>query len=163
MEPPPQPVLLYDGDCGLCNGVVRRLLAADHAGRLHYAPLQGEPAQAYLKARGLPTEDFDSLVFVPDWHRPAAHPPLLRTDGALAAAHVAGGGWRRITWLRILPRGLRDFGYKLIARSRYALFGKYRPRPLANPEWAKRFLDSVGAVAPNGPSKALEGKRPYPF
>jgi predicted DCC family thiol-disulfide oxidoreductase YuxK len=42
--------------------------------------------------------------------------------------------------MRILPRGLRDFGYRLVARTRYALFGKYRARPLANPEWARRFL-----------------------
>ncbi len=140
MEPPPQPVLLYDGDCGLCNWIVRRLLAADRAGRLHYAPLQGEPAQRYLRARGLPTADFDSLVFVPDWNQPGAHAPLLKTEGALAAARVAGGGWRRVAWVRIVPRALRDLGYKGVARSRYALFGKYRPRPLENPEWAKRFL-----------------------
>ena len=142
-EGPRRPVLLYDGECGLCNWVVRRMLAADRAGRLHYGALQGESAQAYLKARGLPTTDFDSLVFVPDWDRPAAHQPLLRTDGALAAARVVGGGWRWIVWLQILPRPLRDLGYKAIARSRYTLFGKYRPRPLANPEWASRFLDRV--------------------
>lgn len=136
----PRSVLLYDGRCGLCNAVVRRLLAADRAGRLHYASLQSAPAQAYLRARGLPTEDFDSLVFVPDWDRPENDPPLLRTDGALAAATIAGGGWRWITWTRILPRWMRDPFYKLIARTRYALFGEYKPRPLANPEWAKRFL-----------------------
>jgi predicted DCC family thiol-disulfide oxidoreductase YuxK len=140
MEPAPQPVLLYDGECGLCNGIVRRLLASDRAGRLHYGPLQGASAQAYLKAQRLPTQDFNSLVFVPDWNRQQAHPPLLRTDGALAAAQVIGGGWRVLAWLRILPRWLRDFGYKLVARSRYALFGKYRPRPLEDPEWEKRFV-----------------------
>ncbi len=141
MEAPPQPVLLFDGECGLCNWAVRRLLATDPAGRLHYAPLQSPPAQAYLRSHGLPTEDFDSLVFVDDWRRPTLHPPRLRTDGVLAAARVVGGGWRLITWLQVLPRGLRDFAYKLVARSRYALFGQYRPRPLANPEWAKRFVD----------------------
>jgi predicted DCC family thiol-disulfide oxidoreductase YuxK len=140
MESPPQPVLLYDGDCGLCNWIVRRLLAADRAGRLHYAALQGAAGQAYLKAHGLPTADFDSLVFVPDWNRAAAQPPLLRTDGALAAARVVGGGWRAVAWIQIVPQWLRDFGYLLVARSRYALFGKYRPRPLPNPEWVRRFL-----------------------
>jgi predicted DCC family thiol-disulfide oxidoreductase YuxK len=143
MEPAPQPVLLYDGECGLCNGIVRRLLATDRAGRLHYAPLQGASAQAYLSAQGLPTEDFGSLVFVPDWNRRQAHPPLLRTDGAFAAARVVGGGWRALTWLRLLPRSWRDFAYKLVARSRYALFGQYRPRPLEHPEWATRFVDRM--------------------
>jgi predicted DCC family thiol-disulfide oxidoreductase YuxK len=136
----PQPVLLYDGSCGLCQRVVRLLLRADHAGRLKFAPLQGAPAQAYLRARGLPGEDFDSLVFVPDWNAPERQAPLLRTDGALAAAAVAGGGWRLVTWLRVLPAGLRDPFYRLVARTRYALFGEYRGKPLAESEWRERFL-----------------------
>lgn len=135
-----RPVLLYDGECGLCNWIVRRLLQADKAGRLSYAPLQGESAQAYLRAQGLPTTDFDSLVFVRDWNQPAGHAPLLRTDGALAAATVVGGMWRLVTWMRVLPPWVRDPFYKLVARFRYTLFGKYRPTPLPDPAWAKRFL-----------------------
>ena len=135
-----QPVLLYDGECGLCNRLVRLLLRSDKAGHLHYASLQSEPAQSYLRAQGLPTEDFDSLVFVMDWKYPLIYPPLLRTDGALAAAAEVGGIWRVVAWLRILPAGLRDLFYKLIARTRYAIFGKYRPTRLPQPEWEKRFL-----------------------
>ena len=134
-----QPVLLYDGECGLCNRLVRALLRADQAGRLHYAPLQSEPAQAYLRGQGLPVTDFDSLVFVPDWNR-TADAPLLRTNGALAACAEVGGVWRVVAWLRVLPAWLRDPFYKLVARSRYALFGAYRPAPLPEPEWEKRFL-----------------------
>ncbi|HET7534917.1 MAG TPA: DCC1-like thiol-disulfide oxidoreductase family protein [Candidatus Didemnitutus sp.] len=135
-----RPVLLYDGECGLCNWVVRRLLATDKNGRLHFAPLQSAPARDYLKSHGLPPDDFSSLVFVEDWDQPQARPPLLRTDGALAAAAVVGGVWRMFTWLRVLPRWLRDPFYKLVARTRYAIFGAYRPRPLPNPEWESRFL-----------------------
>lgn len=140
MPAAPQPVLLFDGECGLCHWCVRRLLKWDRAGRLHFAPLQGEPAQAYLRARGLPVRDFDSLVFVPDWNQPAGSAPLLRTEGALAASAVAGGPGRVLATFRVLPRGFRDWGYRLVARSRYALFGEYRPRPLPRPEWQARFL-----------------------
>jgi predicted DCC family thiol-disulfide oxidoreductase YuxK len=135
-----QPVLLYDGECGLCNRVVLLLLRTDRVGRLKFAPLQSDPAQEYLRRQGLPTGDFDSLVFVPDWSVPSVGACRLRTDGALAAAAEIGGVWRLVTWARVLPVGLRDPCYKLVARSRYALFGRYRPRPLANPEWEKRFL-----------------------
>ena len=139
-EAPRRPVLLYDGECGLCNRLVRRLLRSDRAGRLSYAPLQSAPAQEYLRAQGLPTKDFDSLVFVMDWDYPLIYPPLLRTDGALAALHEVGGGWRVVAWLRIVPAVLRDPFYKLVARTRYALFGAYRPSPLPVPEWERRFL-----------------------
>jgi predicted DCC family thiol-disulfide oxidoreductase YuxK len=136
----PQPVLLYDGECGLCNFCVRRLLKWDKAGRLRFAALQSGSAQAYLRARGLPTRDFDSLVFVPDWAGPHGAAPLLRTDGALAACALAGGPGRVLAGLRVLPRGARDWIYRLVARSRYALFGEYRPTSLPKPEWRSRFL-----------------------
>ena len=100
----------------------------------------GEPPQAYLRAQGLPTTDFDSLVFVPDWDAPAGPAPLFRTDGALAAATLAGGAWRLVTWTRVLPAGFRDLFYRLIARTRYALFGEYRGRPLAELAPPGRFL-----------------------
>ena len=136
----PRPVLLYDGDCGLCNRLVRSLLKADHGGKLNYAPLQSEPAQQYLRSQGLPLRDFDSLVYVPDWNRPASRDYLLRTDGALAACALIGGGWGKLAGLRHLPRGLRDAGYKIVAKTRYVLFGVYHPTPLRNPAWEKRFL-----------------------
>ena len=135
-----RPVLLYDGECGLCNRLVLSLLRSDSGGRLSFAPLQSPPAQEYLRSQGLPLADFNSLVFVPDWDRPVSGGYRLRTDGALAACTVVGGDWRMLSRLRILPRWLRDFFYQLIARTRYALFGKYRPRPLPDPAWEKRFL-----------------------
>ena len=100
-----QPVLLYDGNCGLCHRVVRLLLRSDRGARLKFAPLQGAAAQAYLRKQGLPTADFDSLVFVPDWNTQAPGAYLLRTEGALAAAAEVGGGWGLVTWTRILPGG----------------------------------------------------------
>jgi len=141
VNPKLRPVLLYDGGCGLCNWAVRRLLRADQEGGLHFAPLQSDPAQAYLRAQGLPTADFASLVFVPDWSDPARGTYRLRTDGVLAACAVVGGGLgRTVGWTRFIPAALRDGAYRLVARSRYALFGPYRPAPLARPEWEKRFL-----------------------
>lgn len=142
IPPPPagRPVLLYDGQCGLCNGVVRGLLRSDRAGRLSYAPLQSAPAQDYLRRHGLPTADFDSLVFVPDWDDPAAGKHLLRTDGALAAAAEVGGRWRLVTWTRVLPVGLRDPFYRLVARLRFSLFGAYCGKSPAESEWSARFL-----------------------
>ncbi len=112
----------------------------DAAGRMSFAPLQSEPAQNYLRAQGLPTADFDSLVFVPDWQRPVAGAYRLRTAGVLGAADEVGGLWRAVSWLRVVPAAGRDGVYKFVARSRYALFGKYQPTPLPEPEWERRFL-----------------------
>src|SRR4051812_37486572 len=53
MTDAPVPVLFFDGECGLCNRVVRLLLRLDTRGRLRFAPLQGPVAQDYLRAHGL--------------------------------------------------------------------------------------------------------------
>lgn len=135
-----RPVLFYDGECGLCNAVVRFLIREDPDARLSFAPLQSVPAQNYLRAQGLPTEDFDSLVFVPDWNHPEGAEPRLRTGGVCAALDEVGGIWRVVSWLRVLPAALRDPAYKLVAKTRYALFGEYHPAPLPDPAWERRFL-----------------------
>ncbi len=147
----PGPVLLFDGECGLCNRIVRGLLRLDRGGRLRFAPLQGSAAQAYLRAVGLPTADFDSLVFVPDWTRRegtargggggARAAYWLRTDGVIAALRVVGGLAAALAGvLALFPVRWRDAGYRLVARWRYRIFGEWRPRPLARAEWAARFL-----------------------
>jgi predicted DCC family thiol-disulfide oxidoreductase YuxK len=133
-------VLLFDGECGLCNRVVRALMRRDRAGVLRYAPLQGPTAQAYLRARGLPTAEFSSLVFIPDLAE-ANGLPLLRTDGAraaLARCGRVGRFWAAV--LGIFPRRLCDAAYVLVARTRYFFFGTWVPRPLPDPSWAERLL-----------------------
>lgn len=136
------PVLFFDGECGLCNRVVRGLLRLDRAGQLRFAPLQGPTAQAYLLARGLPTKDFDSIVFVPRWAERERMTPLVRTDGAMAALRATGSRLGRMlaAILKLFPRAVRNTGYRVIGHWRYRIFGPWVPRPLARAEWERRFL-----------------------
>ena len=137
---PPVPVLLFDGDCGLCNAVVRFLMRRDRRSVLRFARLQSPFAQAELRRLGLPTADFDSMVFLPDVRGSAC---FLRTDGVIAVLEVIGGGWGLLgKGMRPIPRRVRDLGYHFVARTRYALFGRYRPRPLPDPVWAERMWEN---------------------
>jgi predicted DCC family thiol-disulfide oxidoreductase YuxK len=140
----PGPVLFFDGACGLCNRVVRLLLWMDRAGRLRFAPLQGPAAQAYLRAHGLPTQDFETLVYVPDWTRRAQPDYQLRTAGVVSALRELGALGRFFGGLlAIVPRAWRDAGYRAVGHWRYRVFGPWRPRPLPRREWAARFLDTM--------------------
>jgi predicted DCC family thiol-disulfide oxidoreductase YuxK len=112
-------VLLFDGDCGLCTMLVRWLSGRRNGHRVGYLALQSPAAQRYLAAHGLPTRDFDSLVFVPDWHGPAAANYLLRTDGLFAALCVVGGPLSYLAALRFIPRPIRDSAYACVARLRH--------------------------------------------
>lgn len=134
----PGPVLFFDGECGLCTRLVRVLLRLDRKGRLRFAPLQGPTAQSYLRGHGLPTEDFASLVFAPDWPRSEAL-PALRTDGAIASLRASGrSGWARLA--SFFPRRLRNALYRVVARNRLRLFPHGPVNPAADPRDAGRFL-----------------------
>ena len=136
------PVLFFDGECGLCNRLVRLLLRLDRKTVLRFGPLQGPTAQQYLRTHNLPTADFDTLVYVPDWNRRAFPEFLVRTAGVIAALRATGGGFARAlaAFIALFPAVIRDGGYRMIGRLRYRLFGPWRPRPLPCPEWASRFV-----------------------
>ena len=131
-------LLLFDGECGLCQVLMRFVLQRDGEGRIKVAALQGETGQTLLRRAGLPTEDFDSLVFFPEVAR---NDVLLRTDGVVAVLQKLPGGWKTVGRLvGVLPRGFRDSGYRIIARSRRKLFGEPKPDGLSDPAWADRVL-----------------------
>jgi predicted DCC family thiol-disulfide oxidoreductase YuxK len=120
----PGPVLLFDGECNLCRRIVRRLHRLDRRGRLHFTPLQGKAAQDFLRARGLPADDFDSLIFVPAWHARATAPYAVRTAGALAALRETGGVGRFAAGLAgVVPETWRDAFYRRVAANRRRLGG----------------------------------------
>ena len=59
----PSAVLLYDGVCGFCNGMVQFVLPRDRTGRLRFAPLQGDFARDVL-TRHPELAGVDSLILV---------------------------------------------------------------------------------------------------
>ena len=136
------PVLFFDGECGLCQRLVRLMLRLDHHGRLRFAPLQGPTAQAYLRAHDRPTQDFDTIILVPRWDSRDRPDYLVRTAGVIGALRTIGGtvGPTLATLLSLFPRTLRDAGYRVIGRWRYQIFGPWKPRPLSRPEWSVRFF-----------------------
>lgn len=62
----PNRVLLFDGVCNLCNGAVQFIIKRDPDGLISFTSLQSETGQSLLKKSGLPTDRFDSFVFIED-------------------------------------------------------------------------------------------------
>lgn len=133
-------LLLYDGVCALCNGLVRLLLLQhDKAATLRYAPLQSPLGQEILARFNLPTLP-DGIVLVTNALIPNER-LYHRSDAALAAFQLVGGPWRPLAKvLRLIPRPLRELGYSVIARLRYRLFGRYDTCPLPTPGQRARIL-----------------------
>jgi predicted DCC family thiol-disulfide oxidoreductase YuxK len=114
----PGPVVLYDGECGLCHRSVKFLLARDR-NQLWYAPLQGETAAKLRAEHPRIPETLESVVLV-DGGR--VH---LRSKALLYVARYLTRPWRWAYHLRWLPAFVLDLAYAVIARIRYRVWGKY--------------------------------------
>ena len=135
------PIVLYGGVCGLCNRLTQFLLKHDSHDRLRFASLQSEFATTLLKRHGLDASDLDTVYVVLN-HDERDEQILKRSDAILHLGRELGGIWRIAAWARILPRSLRDLIYKLVARNRYRVFGKYETCMLPEPQDRKKFLDT---------------------
>jgi predicted DCC family thiol-disulfide oxidoreductase YuxK len=51
-----------------------------------------------------------------------------------------GGFWHVVSWLRVVPRPIRDAIYDTIAKRRYRWFGKFDTCRIPSPELRARFL-----------------------
>jgi predicted DCC family thiol-disulfide oxidoreductase YuxK len=134
------PIVLYDGVCGLCNRMTQFLLKRDKHDRFRFASLQSEFATTALQRHGVDASDLDTVCVVLNYSEPNEQ-VLKRSDAILHLGHELGGIWRIGAWARILPRSLRDLIYKLVARNRYRVFGKYETCMLPEPQHRKKFLD----------------------
>ena len=136
------PILLYDGVCGLCNRLVQFVLQRDRSAVFRFASLQSDFA-AQLLARHGADSNLDTVYIVLNESPPGQRESLLhRSDAVIFVLTQLGGAWRAAaSLLRLIPQPIRDWGYALIARHRYRVFGRYDACPLPTPETRSRFLD----------------------
>jgi predicted DCC family thiol-disulfide oxidoreductase YuxK len=146
------PILLYDGVCGLCNRLVQFILRRDATGIFRFASLQSALAGRVLARHGANAHDLDTVYVVVDYEQPDerllprsdAIIFILRRLGAPARAPASSGSmfWRVVALLtRLVPRPLRDWGYGVVARNRYPVFGRSESCILPTPANRDRFLD----------------------
>jgi predicted DCC family thiol-disulfide oxidoreductase YuxK len=126
-------LVLFDGECGMCDRLVQWLLRHDKRGVLSYAPLQGEAARPFAPA------DSDTMVFVERLDDGSTR-ILRRSRGVFRILHKLGGVWRLLSWLRLLPVFLTDAGYRFVARRRLRWFGRVASCRLPDDATRARFL-----------------------
>ena len=133
-------IFLYDGVCGLCNRCVQFILKRDARGDIRFASLQSEFAKRALARHGASVVDLDTVYVLVISDR--GESLLARSDAALFLLREIGGILRvGATVLGWLPRRVRDWGYNVVARNRYRVFGRYETCPVPSESVRARFLD----------------------
>jgi predicted DCC family thiol-disulfide oxidoreductase YuxK len=136
--PPDTTIIFFDGVCSLCNGYVDFLIRHDPARRLRYAPLQGSTFAA-IKARHPQETIRDSIVVCQTLN--GQEVLSQQSQAVIAIMRELPYPWRALSWMQLIPRPLRDFGYGCVARIRYQVFGERETCRLPTPDERALFLD----------------------
>jgi predicted DCC family thiol-disulfide oxidoreductase YuxK len=141
-------LVVYDGECGFCNRSIRWLLRRDRKDRLRFAPSTAPAVEELLASHGVQPFGKDPnldpgretvLVF-----RNIGSPVeelLVRSNAILACLRVLPPPWPAFAAiLRLIPRALRESGYRFIARRRYRIWGRYATCPIPTPDERPHFL-----------------------
>ena len=121
-------VVLFDGECVLCNAGAKALIHADPNALFKLGTTQSSEGMRVLAWHGLSTSAPDSFVLSEGSHlylRSTAYVRILWRLG-LPYKFVAA-----ILW--VIPRPLRDMAYDWVARNRFRMFGKQSSCELITP------------------------------
>ena len=141
-QPPGEHLILYDGLCGLCNRLNRFVLSRDKRGLFDFASLQGPVGRSILCALGKASDVLNTFYLVKDYR--SGSPELLSKSGAaVTVLQNLGFPWCGLAVLRVFPKTMLDWSYTLIARHRYAVFGKVKNCLVPSSEYRHRFIDHL--------------------
>jgi len=112
-------ILLFDGFCNLCSRLVNFIIKRDKKSKFLFISLQSASGQSLLKKFGLSTDDFDSVVYI------RSDKYFLKSSAILHILKELGGIWKLFFIFIIIPNFIRDFIYKIIAKTRYKIFGRH--------------------------------------
>eukprot|EP01080_Neovahlkampfia_damariscottae_P000642 gene642-8145_t len=127
-----QRIVLYDGVCGLCNGVVQKVIYFDSSEKILFSPLQSKFSANLLKKKKLNNKDLDTFYYceVDDLTNPKIIQLSSRFSGAFSLISSMSASSYLMLFLSyflfFIPNFVGNFVYNLVGKNRYKIFGKYK-------------------------------------
>lgn len=128
------PIWLFDSVCVLCENSVQFALRHEKSPAIQFVSIQSETGQMIAKQNGIDPVNPESFLFIDKGKIYA------KSDGVLALSHYLRYPARLLFLIRLMPKSLRDWGYDLIARNRYRIFGRREQCIVPTPETRHRFI-----------------------
>ena len=128
------PVILFDGVCNFCNGLVNFIIRHDKNKKLRFAALQSQAGKALLEKYQLQKKDFDSFVLIENGK------VFSKSSAALYVLHKLPWYWQELRMFWIIPAFMRNAIYDFVARNRYNWFGKKEECMVPGEDVRERFL-----------------------
>lgn len=134
MRPTESHIVLFDGVCNLCIGIVNFIIKRDSENKFRFAALQSESGQMLLKKYGISSTDIYTLIYI------SGEKCLDKSSAALQILKDLGGVWKLFYVFIYIPVPIRDFLYYLVTKIRYRIFGKRSSCMVPSPGVKERFL-----------------------
>ena len=118
MTPKTKSVIIFDGTCNLCNGVVSWLLQVSPQDVFEFVPFQSNFGQELLERYGFPTEDLETVILIEN------DTPITHSDGFIKIVSKIPKYKYIAALMAFVPKILRDYIYSMAARNRVSWFGQ---------------------------------------
>ena len=130
------PLVFYDGQCGMCNWAVQFVLKHERSPLCHFTPIEGETGRKRLPHWA---HAANTIVLIENPDQIDA-PVLIRSKAVFRICWLMGGPWKLLGALSFLPGFLFNWAYRLVAMNRYRIFGYGDSCIVPSAENRKRFL-----------------------
>lgn len=127
-------VILFDGQCKLCNVWIRFVIRHDKNHVFKFTSMQSDKGQAILKHFNMSLEFFDTMLYVEN------KVAYEKSTAFLRVVRLLPFPANLLSCFMIFSGRFRDRVYDHIARNRYKLFGKYEQCLLPEEMGKDRFL-----------------------
>jgi predicted DCC family thiol-disulfide oxidoreductase YuxK len=120
-----QPIILFDGACGLCTWSVQFIIQHDTSNLFKIINLQSADGKRLISKFNIDTDKIDSVILIEDSQY------LIKSSAVLRIIQVLYAPRAIISILGNIPVSIRDWCYDIIARNRYKWFGKVEHCPVS--------------------------------
>ena len=123
-----------DANCGLCARGAAWIARNDTAEKFRIVPVQSALGAALLRHYGMDPEDPLSWLYIGNG---VAYTSL---DAIIRVGREFGGIWKMLSLFNVLPRGVQDSLYGVMARNRYKFMGRKSFCDMPDPKIQSRVL-----------------------
>ena len=129
-----KPVIVFDGMCVMCSRFAQMIMRRDRAATFRLLAAQSALGAALYRHYGLDPLDYETNVLIEEGVA------YFKSEASIRILERLGLPWSLAAVGRVLPLGVRDRIYGVVARNRLRWFGTREQCFIPRPEERDRFL-----------------------
>ena len=134
MKKIPEYLILFDPHCNLCSAIVRYILRYDKKELFSFGSLYSRQGKQIKKR--LPWKQQNNTIIYFEGEE-----VFTQSDAAIKIMSQLRGLHRWLAVLIYVPKGFRDYLYRIVAKYRYNWFGRREEPFKPEKSYEKRFVD----------------------